>query len=317
MALRKKKVPQQDDSEKLQELLQSWNIQIPEKKEKADFPETSLNDFPKADFPQSVSLEKKLQEEIPFESDSVSPAEKSEETVPEIPEPVKPEINPEAFFGKSVNKKKHSELPLTGNADLDKLFKKQVIQYLHGTIRMTSALCFLPTIVLISWGISVMHGIGLILSVLCFFSAVLWSWYVISWKLTFNGETNRFSYTSLRHEEIQFHASEIESFKIESRPERFWMQVICLGVHGQEIRINLGYSHLSKTGVSEYVGGYHNADKLKEYLEIYQQLHGAFSYHKYLYKNNNSKSSSSKEELMNLLAQYQEQINQKNQNHEE
>ncbi|MBR4318932.1 MAG: hypothetical protein IKI37_02960 [Oscillospiraceae bacterium] len=275
MALRKKK-PQQDDSEKLQALLKSWDIQLPE---------TSEKNFPKADFPEpkpAIKLEK--------------------ETKP------KKSIDLDALFGKS--KKSEPATLLTGNADLDKMFKQQVIQYLHGTVRMITLTNLSIFLILIFWGVVCLHGITSILSIFCFLGATLWIWYLFSWKLTFNGETNRFSYRSLFHQEIHFHASEIQSCKTERKMSQMLTEVLYLEIYQQTICINLGY--LRKRNMKfEQLGGYHNSDKLKEYLDIYQELHGNFSYSGFLPEEKSS-DSSSKQELMEMLAQYQKQIDEKN-----
>ena len=77
MALRKKK-NQQDDSEKLQALLQSWDIALPEKEKKPDFPEISENDFPKADFAENQPEIKISEPEEKFRKPEIQPELKKE-----------------------------------------------------------------------------------------------------------------------------------------------------------------------------------------------------------------------------------------------
>jgi len=304
MALRKKN-PQQDDSEKLQALLKSWDIQ---------FPETSEKDFPKADFPEIksdaphplVNLRKDSNPQINLEKEL-----KLEPLNPEVKlekeSPPKKSVNFEALFGTS--KKPEPATLLTGNADLDKMFKQQVIQCLHGTVRMITPTNLSIFLIPIFWGMVWMNGIKAILSIFCFLGAALWIWYTFSWKLTFDGETNRFSYSSLFHQEIHFHASEIQSCKIERKVTRMMMEILYLKIYNQTIIVNLGYMR-KKNMKFEKIGGYHNSDKLKEYLELYQELHGNFSYSGFLPEEKAS-DSSSKQELMDMLAQYQKQIDEK------
>ena len=114
MALRKKKPPQ-DDSEKLQALLKSWDIQ---------FPETSEKDFPKSDFPEMKSEPPKPEIRLEKEIKPVSPKpeiklEKEIKSAP--PKPAK-KIDYERLFGKT--EKKEPATLLTGNTELDKLFKR-------------------------------------------------------------------------------------------------------------------------------------------------------------------------------------------------
>ena len=316
MALRKKK-NQQDDSEKLQELLKAWDIQLPEKEKKSDFPETSMHDFPKADFPEIKSethLTAPENESLKPEIKSVPTAEKQTEPEKNTPEPEprnlktepKTEIKLEKFFGEPRKKKPDAQNLLAGNSDLDRMFKKQVIQYLHGTVRRSSAGDFILAVLMILFGIRMMHGIGAVLSVFCFLGAVLYVWYILSWKLTFNGETNRFSYSSLMHEEIQFHASEIQNMRTEKNFRSFWRDTIILTVHDEKIPVVLGFVRIADQK-KEYVGGYPNAGKFQEYLNFYQDLHGNFNYSRFEYANKKT-DSSSKEELMQMLAKYQKQI---------
>lgn len=322
MALRKKK-PQQDDSEKLQALLKSWDIQFPETSEK-DFPKT---DFPemKSDAPKSqINLKKEIKPKINLQKNPEPEFKFEQETPP------KKSVNFEALFGKS--KKAEPPTLLTGNADLDKMFKQQVIQYLHGTVKMITPANLSIFLILIFWGTAFMNGIKAILSIFLFLGAALWIWYMFSWKLTFNGETNRFSYSSLFHQEIHFHVSEIQSCKIERKITRLMTETLYLKIYNQTIIVNLGYMR-KKNMKFEKIGGYHNSDKLKEYLELYQELHGNFSYSGFLPEEKPSDSSSqqefieaftqfhkpkekasdssSKQELMDMLAQYQKQIDEK------
>ncbi len=309
MALRKKKNPQ-DDSETLQALLQSWDIPLPEKDKKSDFPETTVNDFPKADFPEFKSEP---------EPEKISP---EPEKTP-LPEPVsvpapKKELDSEterkfkAVFQEHSSPKKKQEkntlhLLTVDNPDLDKKFKLEAIQYMHGTVRLYSLELFLLIAVLIIFGFSVMYDAFVCFSILAFAAAAFLLWYASRWKLTFDGSTNRFSYQSLTCPEIFFHASEIESFQLKSGLRSPEEQII-LSVYGQEIRIGLGFPQYLLSGQQgDYLGGYYNSRKLREYLEFYQSLHGTFNYSGLHYKTEKSESSS-KEELLQMLAKYQKQI---------
>lgn len=305
----RKKKSQQDDSEKLQALLQSWNI---------SFPETSLNDFPKANFPETAFSPSETKEEIPepvppteSENSHSEPEEKIPEPVPSAESLRLEPLHSDLTAAPMSNPSRHQDF------DLNQLFKTQIIQSLHGTVRMISFDYFVFALVLCLYGIYSMHGIKAIISVFCFLAAFLWIWYMFSWKLTFNGETNRFSFCSLFREEITFHASEIENLTIEEHYFRRSMkEVLMMTVHSRKIIIVLGYPDV-KTSPKKYFGGYPNAQKLLSYLNYYQELHGDFRYshlRKYAYVHaeqpNSEKNSSSKEELMELLSKYQQQINQ-------
>ena len=337
MALRKKK-NQQDDSEKLQELLKSWDIQLPEKDKKSDFPETSLNDFPQADFPEIKSENKFPQPETEIQADAVSLRKEPDTiqakmTVPEIIQEKSKQQKPavslkkqsdtleteqkfqklfQEYRNQKSDKKSNVHEFHFGNPELDKKFKQEAIQYMHGTVRLYSQELFLILILLTGFGLSVMHGVFICFSVLAFATAGFLLWYASRWKLTFDGMTNRFSYQSLTCPEICFHASEIESFRIE-RGFRSPEEMIVLSVHGRKICIWLGFPQYMLTGRSgDYLGGCYGAHKFREYLEFYRALHGEFSYSYPQFQSVQKKAdSSSKEELMQMLMQYQKQIEEK------
>lgn len=305
----RKKKPQQTDTEKLQALLKSWDIQLPEKKN--DFPETSLDDFPKSDFPESPSKNPpkpdppaqkiNLKKDIPNEKINLK------KDIPDEKPKLKKDIPINAFFDQHKKKPVTPESILNKNPDLDKLFKKQIIQHLHGTIRKITPANLLLPVFLVFYGITAMNGIRAVISFLCFFGAFFYTWHIFRWKLTFNGETNRFSYCSLFREEIHFHASEIQSCKIEEHYSRAgFRKAIILSVYHEKITIILGYLHKQ-----EYTGGYPNAEKLLEYLNFYQELNGQFS-HSGRIAQTSTPDSSAKQELMDLLTKYQNQIDQKN-----
>ncbi|MBR1555818.1 MAG: hypothetical protein IJ644_10590 [Oscillospiraceae bacterium] len=336
MALRKKK-NQQDDSEKLQELLKSWDIQLPEKEKKSDFPETSLNDFPQADFPEIKSENKFPQPETQIQADAVSLRKEPDtiqhemtasEIIQEKTEQQKPAVSlkkqsdtleTEQKFQKLFQEYRNPKPDKTsgvhefrfGNPELDKKFKQEAIQYMHGTVRLYSQELFIITALLVIFAFVVMHGIFICFSILALGAAAFLLWYASRWKLTFDGMTNRFSYESLTCPEICFHASEIESLRIEHgfrSPE----EMIFLSVHGRKICIWLGFPQYILTGhQGDYLGGCYGAHKLREYLEFYRALHGEFSYSQFQTVQKKSESSS-KEELMQMLAKYQKQIDDKN-----
>ena len=296
----RKKYQQQSEEEKLQELLKKWDIQLPNKEEKTEFPETSLTDFPKADFPESESKSEIQSEPVPPE-----PAEKK----------IKPEKKPEseikltAFLEKKTEKKESPEKMLSANPDLDKRFKQEVIQYMCGSVRMYSLESFIVILLLIVIGLTCMYDAFTAITVICFCMIFLIIWYMTRWELKFDGSTNRLSYRSLFHEEIQFHASQIQNVRMTGnfRPK------LILTVYGQEIKISMGTMHVyvSKEGYrQEITGGYYNARKLKEYLDFYQDLHGPFRYAEFANPVQKS-GSSSKEELLQMMAEYQKKIDDK------
>ena len=323
MLFRKNK-KQQEDSEKLQELLQAWEIQLPEKEKKSGFPETSLNDFPKADFPESESKLNSRPEASPVILKKETPEQKKI-SVPE--NAGQTDFEKEQHFRavfreyreKQTEKKDlHTCLMDIGDPELDKKFRREAIQYMHGTVRIYSPEFFILLTVLVLFGLSVMYQIFTCFSVLAFAAAAFLLWYASRWKLTFDGSTNRFSYQSLTCQEIYFHASEIESIRTENSFHIF-QKILILSVHGQEIRVALGFPQNASAGNQEaYSGGYYQAHKLQEYLDFYQSLHGDFSYSPVQAVTVRKKSdTSSKEELMKLLAQYQKQIDEKRQNQRE
>ncbi len=330
MALRKKKNPQ-NDSEKLQALLQSWDIQIPEKDKKSDFPETSLNDFPKADFPERkpeiLPSVTELRKETPKPEVQTVSLEKKE-TRKETPKPEiktvsleKKELDTEteqkfrAIFQEHRQKKSEKKPGLSlltiDNPELDRKFKQEAIQYMRGTVRLFSPELFFIIAILIIFGLSVMYQVFICFSILAFAAAAFLLWYAFRWKLTFDGSTNRFSYQALNCPEVHFHVSEIESLQIKSGFRSPAEQMI-LTVHGTKIRISMGFPQSWLTGrPGEYLGGCYHALKLREYLEFYQALHGRFPESGFSYSGRRKKSdasSSSREELMQMLAQYQKQI---------
>ncbi|MBE6877056.1 MAG: hypothetical protein E7496_10150 [Ruminococcus sp.] len=336
MSLRKKK-NQQDDSEKLQELLKSWDIQLPEKEKKSDFPETSLNDFPKADFPENKPENTfsepvpKTEESIQLEKIPVTTELEKEISEPEITEEksvkqvssvlLKKEVSNQETEQKFIkifqnyreqekDKKSAVHLLHIGTPELDKKFKQEAIQYMHGTVRLYSLELFMIITLLVIFGLSVMQGVFICFSILAFGTGAFLLWYASRWKLTFDGSTNRFSYQSLTCPEIHFHASEIESLQVKSN-SRSPEEMLILSVDGKEIRIWMGFSQYLLTGHNgEYLGGCYQAHKLLEYLEFYQALHGNFSYSGFQSVQKKT-DSSSKEELMELLAKYQKQIDDK------
>lgn len=323
MALKKKK-NQQDDSEKLQSLLQSWDIQLPEKEKKSDFPETSMSDFPTADFPemkseafpavtefrketpkpevQTVSLQKTvLKKETPEpESKTVS----LEKKAPDSETEQKFRAIFQEYHQKKTKKNPELSVLTIGNPELDRKFKQEAIQYMHGTVRLYSLEMFLMLGILVIFGLSVTFGIFICFSILAFAAAAFWLWYASRWKLTFDGSTNRFSYQALNCPEMHFHISEIESLQIKSG-FRFPTEQMILFVHGIKICIPLG---LPQGRNIPRLGGCYNGNKLREYLEFYQALHGKFPEAGFSYAGRNRKSDSAKEELMQMLTQYQKQI---------
>jgi len=337
MALRRKRNQQQSDEEKLQELLQKWDIQLPDKK--SDFPETSLNDFPKADFPVSASKKPETvihqDEKKPEVKLQSFPDKKSENNIsaPEKSETVihqdekKPEVKLNLFLDKKSGKKQETPANLLNqNPDLDKLFKQQAIQHLHGTVRMYSLESFFLILLIMVFGLTCMYDALEAVGIICFCVIFLMVWRMTRWELKFDGKTNRFSYKSLQQQEIQFHASQIQNVKVK-RTALGFKKILILTVFGQEIRISLGVLHIyfsKREGYRQgFVGGFYNAHKLKEYLNFYQDLHGNFGYAGF--EDSDGKveinfrkrpaptaQSVSKQELMQMMKEYQEQIDKKN-----
>ncbi len=322
MALRKKK-QQQSDDEKVQELLKSWNIQ---------FPETSAKDFPSADFPVSekktpnpekVNLIKSEPPVIP--PDQKATAQSFRE---QMPEPKKVNLI-KSEKSAVIPKKKTAPNQKPSAQDLDRLFKKQAIQYMHGTVRMYSLeAAVLLLLITLPGFLAIFYQLEFI-TVLCCAAIFFIIWYMTRWKLTFEGSTNWLTYETLFHEEIQFHASQIQSVQSVKIAGGFAQKLI-LTVYGEQIKISLGtmHIHVSKNGYTqELVGGYYNVGKLKEYLNFYQDLHGKFSYQqfqdadrKFAFTQSDAvrtlmnhekkpvKNASAKEELFKMLSDYQDQI---------
>jgi len=185
---------------------------------------------------------------------------------------------------------------------------------MQGTVRMYSPELFVCIAVLIIFGLSVMYQVFVCFSVLAFAAAAFLLWYASRWELTFDGSTNRLSFRSLTCQEIHFHASEIESLQIKSGFPSLESQLI-LNVHGREIKIFLGISQSWLTGQQrDYFGGSYHSKKILQYFDFYQSLHGKFSTSGVIYKPSEKEESSPKEELMQMLAQYQKQIEEKNKN---
>ena len=308
MALRKKN-PQQDDSEKLQALLQSWDIPLPEKDKKSDFPETSLNDFPTADFPEmkteTLPSVTELRKETPEpEIRTVSLEKKAANAEAER----KFRMIFQEYRQKKSEKKSGLSLLTIDNPELDRKFKQEAIQYMRGTVRLFSLELFFIIAILVIFGLSVMYQVFICFSILAFAAAAFLLWYASRWKLTFDGSTNRFSYQALNCPEVHFHISEIESLQIKSGFRSPAEQMI-LTVHGTKIRISMGFPQSWLTGrPGEYLGGCYHALKLREYLEFYQALHGKFPEAGFSYSGRKKSDATSKEELMQMLAQYQKQI---------
>lgn len=115
--------------------------------------------------------------------------------------------------------------------------------------------------------------VSMMMMMISLLGGVLVLWYMLTWELTFNGETGFFSYHTLFKGTINFHVSEITDFRdsIEQYRSRFGTYLIdCISFKVDDTRIVV---KVGRVGSKLFWGGggYTNANKLKQYMELYQK----------------------------------------------
>lgn len=164
----------------------------------------------------------------------------------------------------------------------EKRFARQICQSLRGRVSVGiwnlvgDAVSIGFLFLILFW---MFHGLPggflMLLHVPVILVCVIHLWYQLSWELTFDGESGFFSYRTLFHEEIRFHVSEISRFRVEEvsmrrRRSIYKGEVLVIEVGGEKIVV-LVKKHFIK-GNPVFDGGYTNAGKLVEYLEMYRRF---------------------------------------------
>ena len=178
---------------------------------------------------------------------------------------------------------KLNDILVTYHTDPEKSRKyaKEICSNLHGTVQkslesrltllLISAFVILQTII----NCTVHSGVfSMLLMIVVSMGLVVWNMYFLSWELTFDGATGFFSFHTMFKGTIRFHASEIgriHTVTLHNRGQR--TECLCIPIHNTKIMVALRkyYFRPSQTN-NNYQGCDTNAEKLEQYLTLYQQF---------------------------------------------
>ncbi len=156
-------------------------------------------------------------------------------------------------------------------------YAKEICSNLHGTVqknftsRMTSLLF---SIVIAFQMLSISGVFGMLLMITVTMGLVVWNMYNFSWKLTFDGATGFCSFHTMFRGTIRFHVSEIgrvHTVTLNNKGER--SDCLCIPVDNIKIMVVLRKYHLRRpNSENNYQGSDTNAEKLEQYLTLYQQF---------------------------------------------
>ncbi len=170
----------------------------------------------------------------------------------------------------------------TVDPEKEKLFAKQVCSSLHGKVRFGAGHLLLTCIkvlllIAILYWLTSDSGILLMLTMVpAVVGGIFWLWYQMSWELAFDGETGFMSFRTLLDGMIRFHVSEIGLIGQDTLifDKSLWHKdVLFLTVGEKKIVVELS-RYLLKMGEIRIgtVGGHTNAEKLQQYLDLYQKF---------------------------------------------
>lgn len=116
---------------------------------------------------------------------------------------------------------------------------------------------------------------SMLVAILGLMGGVLVMWYLITWELTFDGETGFLSYHTLLQGTVSFHVSEIENFRTtsayhRSTRSRYFIEKLYIEAGETRIHITLNKRHTDKLSFGMNMGDT-DSDKLLQYLELYQK----------------------------------------------
>ncbi len=164
-----------------------------------------------------------------------------------------------------------------------KRFAKTACQNLRGRVRRSfgdvSKAVLITAVLLGVWYLVFRHAPTVLLmltAVPAWLGAFVALWNMVRWELTFDGETGWFGFSSLFGTDLRFHVSEIyrirrESVRSISRGLKKW-DMLSIEVGNTVIPVVLRkYWFETKHTQRQFKGGYTDAEKLSQYLELYQR----------------------------------------------
>ena len=160
-------------------------------------------------------------------------------------------------------------------------YAKEICSNLHGTVQKSVdsklTLLLISAIIIFEMITLCINRSGIfsmLLMIVVSMGLVVWNMYFFSWELTFDGATGFFSFHTMFKGTIRFHASEIgriHTVTLHNRGQR--TECLCLPVDNIEIRVVLRKYYLRPSNTeNSYQGCDTNAEKLEQYLTLYQQF---------------------------------------------